>query len=104
MDSFSTHADTLRALPKYAATGVRVLTFLQSKHPRFDRDTLLPVAKSLDAPDSEWYPPGHADFYASFVASGLADSLAAEGKEVVFVSNVDNLGATVDLAILAHVV
>lgn len=49
-----------------------------------------------------WYPPGHGDIYASFANSGLLDQLIAEGKEYVFVSNIDNLGATVDLFILHH--
>lgn len=49
-----------------------------------------------------WYPPGHGDIYASFHNSGLLDALIADGKEYVFVSNIDNLGATVDLFILQH--
>lgn len=49
-----------------------------------------------------WYPPGHGDVYASFSNSGLLDKLIAEGKEYIFVSNIDNLGATVDLFILHH--
>lgn len=49
-----------------------------------------------------WYPPGHGDIYSSFANSGLLDKLIAEGKEYIFVSNIDNLGATVDLFILHH--
>ena len=49
-----------------------------------------------------WYPPGHGDIYASFYNSGLLDQLIAQGKEYIFVSNIDNLGATVDLHILHH--
>ncbi len=47
-----------------------------------------------------WYPPGHGDFYEAFVNSGLVDNFIEAGKEYVFLSNVDNLGATVDLSIL----
>src|SRR4051812_29916090 len=36
--------------------------------------------------------------------SGILDELIAEGKEYIFVSNVDNLGAVVDLNILQHMV
>lgn len=36
--------------------------------------------------------------------SGLLETLLAAGKEYVFVSNVDNLGADVDLKILKHLV
>ncbi len=46
------------------------------------------------------YPPGHGDVYRSLVNSGLLDRLLAEGREYVFVSNIDNLGATVDFDIL----
>lgn len=52
--------------------------------------------------EEAWYPPGHGDIYASFYNSGLLDKLIAEGKEYIFVSNIDNLGATVDLHILNH--
>lgn len=54
--------------------------------------------------EEAWYPPGHGDIYASFYNSGLLDKLIAEGKEYIFVSNIDNLGATVDLHILNHLV
>ena len=47
---------------------------------------------------TRWYPPGHGDIYAAFKRSGLLDMFCQEGKEVIFVSNIDNLGATVDLS------
>lgn len=47
-----------------------------------------------------WYPPGHGDVYASLKRSGLLEQFLKEGKEFVFISNIDNLGATVDLNIL----
>ena len=47
-----------------------------------------------------WYPPGHGDFYLSFNNSGLLKQFVQEGREYCFISNVDNLGATVDLNIL----
>ncbi len=47
-----------------------------------------------------WYPPGHGDFYESFNNSGLLSQLVGEGREYCFISNIDNLGATVDLNIL----
>jgi hypothetical protein len=49
---------------------------------------------------SRWYPPGHGDTYQSFYNSGLLDEFLSKGKEIVFISNIDNLGATVDLSIL----
>uniref|UniRef100_A0A8B9R785 UTP--glucose-1-phosphate uridylyltransferase n=1 Tax=Astyanax mexicanus TaxID=7994 RepID=A0A8B9R785_ASTMX len=74
-------------------------------YPRINKESLLPVATnmSLTGENSEaWYPPGHGDIYASFYNSGLLEKLLSEGKEYIFVSNIDNLGATVDLHILNH--
>ena len=51
-----------------------------------------------------WYPPGHGDFYQSFSNSGLLNQFIEEGKEYCFVSNIDNLGATVNLNILNMVI
>jgi UTP--glucose-1-phosphate uridylyltransferase len=47
-----------------------------------------------------WYPPGHGDFYRSFYDSGLLQQFIKQGREGVFMSNIDNMGATVDLNIL----
>jgi len=102
--SFNTYWETLKVLPKYSKSGVRVFTYLQSTHPRFDEATLLPVAEKLYAHDDEWYPPGHVEVFPYLVSSGVYDTLAKEGKEYIFVSNVDNLGAIVDLSILNHMV
>ncbi len=49
------------------------------------------------------YAPGHGDLYRALRRSGVLDELRARGVRVVTVSNVDNLGARVDPAILgAH--
>lgn len=42
--------------------------------------------------------------FESLLNSGLLDQLISQGKEYLFVSNVDNLGATVDVNILNHMV
>lgn len=42
--------------------------------------------------------------YEALGNCGLLDQLIAEGKEYLFISNVDNLGATVDLSILEYMV
>lgn len=79
------------------------LALSSRRYPRINRESLLPIAKNmrLSGENGEaWYPPGHGDIYASFSNSGLLDQLIAEGKEYIFVSNIDNLGATVDLFIL----
>ncbi|AWP05109.1 putative UTP--glucose-1-phosphate uridylyltransferase-like [Scophthalmus maximus] len=77
----------------------------QTTYPRINKESLLPIAKTMGTSSEfaeAWYPPGHGDVYASFSNSGLLDRLLAEGKEYIFVSNIDNLGATVDLFILNH--
>lgn len=101
MDSFSTSADTLRhlaAYPQLSSDGQ--LDFLQNKVPKLAADTLEPVAWPA-SPDLEWCPPGHGDLFPSLLGSGWLDRLAGEGIEFLFVSNSDNLGATVDLALLS---
>ncbi|KAK2921622.1 hypothetical protein Q8A73_001107 [Channa argus] len=107
MNSFNTDEDTKKILQKYTHHRVKIHTFNQSRYPRINKESLLPVATSLSMTGQSaegWYPPGHGDIYASFYNSGLLDQLIAQGKEYIFVSNIDNLGATVDLHILHHLV
>jgi len=40
--------------------------------------------------------------YESFYNSGVLQQLLEKGKEYVFISNIDNLGATVDISILCY--
>ncbi|XP_031732509.1 UTP--glucose-1-phosphate uridylyltransferase-like isoform X2 [Anarrhichthys ocellatus] len=105
MNSFNTDEDTKKILQKYKHHRVNIHTFNQSRYPRINKESLLPIAKhmGMNGENGEaWYPPGHGDVYASFSNCGLLDKLLAEGKEYIFVSNIDNLGATVDLFILHH--
>ncbi|XP_078505559.1 UTP--glucose-1-phosphate uridylyltransferase isoform X2 [Lissotriton helveticus] len=105
MNSFNTDEDTKKILQKYSHCRVKIYTFNQSRYPRINKESLLPIAKDLSYSGENaevWYPPGHGDIYASFHNSGLLDTLIDEGKEYIFVSNIDNLGATVDLYILNH--
>ncbi|HEY5812193.1 MAG TPA: UTP--glucose-1-phosphate uridylyltransferase, partial [Terrimicrobiaceae bacterium] len=51
-------------------------------------------------PDMEWCPPGHGDLYPAILGSGMLDRLLKEGYLYLFVSNSDNLGATMDPALL----
>ncbi|KAM4612190.1 UTP--glucose-1-phosphate uridylyltransferase-like [Polymixia lowei] len=105
MNSFNTDEDTKKILQKYTHHRVKIHTFNQSRYPRINKESLLPIAKDMGMSGENaeaWYPPGHGDIYASFYNSGLLDKLIAEGKEYIFVSNIDNLGATVDLFILNH--
>jgi UTP--glucose-1-phosphate uridylyltransferase len=102
MNSFNTEEDTQKILQKYKKLKVTVHTFNQSRYPRINKETLMPIASSLSlASNSDaWYPPGHGNFYDALHASGKLDKFLAEGRKVCFISNIDNLGATVDLKIL----
>lgn len=102
MNSFNTDEDTEKVIRKYKNIQIEIHTFNQSCYPRINKETLLPTAKScLVEEDLEaWYPPGHGDFYCSFKSAGLLDKFIQQGKDYCFISNIDNLGATVDMGIL----
>ncbi|CAE6434640.1 unnamed protein product [Rhizoctonia solani] len=100
MNSFNTDDETQRIIQKYANHNIQILTFNQSRFPRVGRETNLPVPRSATSDKSQWYPPGHGDIFDALKNSGLLDKLIAAGKEYIFISNADNLGADVDLRIL----
>ena len=104
MNSFNTDADTAKIIKKYQGHRIRVKTFNQSRFPRIYKDSLLPVPETYDDSLEAWYPPGHGDLFEALVQSGELDALLAQGREVLFVSNGDNLGATVDTKILDHMI
>ena len=100
MNSFSTSADTRAALAKYPELGAPDdIELLQNKTPKVDAKTLLPAVWEKDR-ELEWCPPGHGDLYAVLATGGTLERLLADGIRYVFVSNSDNLGATLDLALL----
>lgn len=76
---------------------------MQHKVPKVLQDSLAP-AEWPDNPDLEWCPPGHGEVYIALATSGMLDSLIANGYEYLFLSNVDNLGAALDLGILGYIV
>jgi UTP--glucose-1-phosphate uridylyltransferase len=100
MNSFYTRDDSLAALARYPDLEADVpLDFVQGKVPKLTAEGLEPV-EWPDDPDLEWAPPGHGDLYTSLVTSGMLDELLGHGYEYAFVSNADNLGATLDERIL----
>ncbi|KEI42794.1 uncharacterized protein L969DRAFT_84680 [Mixia osmundae IAM 14324] len=101
MNSFNTDDDTNRVIQKYANHNIEIMTFNQSRYPRVNKETLLPVPRSA-TDKAGWYPPGHGDLFDALSNSGLLDKLLEQGKEYIFVSNSDNLGAVTDLNILQH--
>jgi UTP--glucose-1-phosphate uridylyltransferase len=100
MNSFSTSSDTAKALASYPELGdPSRLELMQNRVPKIDVKSLAPVDWPKN-PSLEWCPPGHGDIYPSLLGSGLLEELLKEGKEFLFVSNSDNLGATMDLRLL----
>lgn len=100
LNSFSTSEDTLGHLAKYPELGNPAdLELMQNKVPKIDAATLAPVEWPAN-PDHEWCPPGHGDLYPAILGSGMLQQLLDAGYRYLFVSNSDNLGATLDLGLL----
>lgn len=102
MNSFSTSEDTCEFLKKYPELGEpAALEFVQSKAPKLDAETMKPIEWPVD-PSHEWCPPGHGDLYPAILSSGKLKELLDAGVRYAFVSNSDNLGATLNLDLLSH--
>ncbi len=102
MDSFSTHEDTLEALSRIKPSNAPFL-FLQNKFPKVLQENFAP-ADWPGNPDLEWNPPGHGDIYAAVYASGTLNALLDKGFRFAFISNSDNLGATLNESLLGYLV
>ncbi|MGV7221239.1 MAG: UTP--glucose-1-phosphate uridylyltransferase [Nitrospinales bacterium] len=100
MNSFHTHVDTQNTLD-LVSKDLNVECFQQNRFPRLDKETGLPLDEAVFGVET-WYPPGHGDIYRCLYSQGLIDSLIEQGKEILFVSNADNLGAIADEKILCH--
>ena len=102
MNSFVTEADSREALSKYSELISDIpQTFVQHMEPKVRQSDYLPVDWPED-PELTWCPPGHGDIYTALVTQGVLEDLLRAGYMYAFVSNADNLGATLDLALLGH--
>lgn len=107
MNSFATHEDTVRALSRYPLSvktkgGEELpLDFLQNRYPRIREDNKDFFKDPCDP--AGWAPPGHGDIYESLNISGTLKKLLDAGKEWLFVSNADNLGASPSPSILGFI-
>ena len=101
MNSFATRDDTLAALERYPELPIQGLSldFVQGKVPKLLADSREPVEWEAD-PSLEWAPPGHGDVFTSLATSSMLDTLLERGYEHLFLSNSDNLGASLDPRIL----
>jgi UTP--glucose-1-phosphate uridylyltransferase len=104
MNSANTRDDSLLLLRGYPDLESNIpLDFAQHMVPKVNQATLQPAEWPADV-ELEWCPPGHGDIYAALVTSGMLDALQAAGYEYAFTSNVDNLGAYIEPAILGYFV
>jgi UDP-N-acetylglucosamine pyrophosphorylase len=77
------------------------LELMQNQIPKVEAPTLRPLSWPAN-PQLEWCPPGHGDLYPALLGSGWLERLLQSGKKYLFVSNSDNLGAVLDLDLLAY--
>ncbi|WCL47698.1 UTP--glucose-1-phosphate uridylyltransferase [Leptospira sp. GIMC2001] len=98
MDSFNTQADSQEELKSSGISQSIPTSFLQHKVPRLLKNGLTPI--SCKDPKEDWCPPGHGDIYFTLVETGILDELLSNGYEIAFLSNGDNLGATVDTSVV----
>ena len=104
MNSVATREPSLAVLDRYDDLRDQDTPrdFLQGREPKLRADDLHPVEWPAD-PELEWCPPGHGDLYTALAASGTLEELLDAGLRWCFVSNSDNLGATVDVRVAAWV-
>lgn len=102
MNSFKTEQASIEALKKYPDIFKDLpVSFIQNMFPRIDASTLAP-ANFPCSPQLEWNPSGHGDIYTSIFTTGILQQLIDRGYKYAFVSNIDNLGASLDTGILGY--
>jgi UTP--glucose-1-phosphate uridylyltransferase len=100
MNSFYTHKETQAHLNALDFSS-EIIGFQQNKFPRLHADSKSPLTPDKWG-DQACYPPGHGDFYSCFWQQGILQRLIDAGREILFMSNADNLGAVVDPVILNY--
>ncbi len=100
MSSFYTHKETQVHLNSLKLSS-EIICFQQNKFPRLYLEGLSPLAPDKWG-DQAYYPPGHGDFYQCVWQQGILEKLIDAGREILFISNADNLGAVVDPVILNY--
>lgn len=105
MNSFNTEKATREFLQKHYPAVYkefdREVNIMQNQVPKILQDDLFPAEWPAN-PDNEWAPPGHGDLYTAIYGSGKLKELLDKGFEYLFVSNGDNLGATLSSKVLAY--
>jgi UTP--glucose-1-phosphate uridylyltransferase len=100
MNSFNTDRDTRDVIGRLNPAEAPLM-FTQHKYPKVLRDALTPASWPPD-PELEWNPPGHGDVFMALWVSGTLERLQEEGIRYALIRNVDNLGASLDEALLGY--
>jgi UTP--glucose-1-phosphate uridylyltransferase len=98
MTSEATDGPTREALAR-AGAPAHVATFTQDLGLRLTQDGRLFLG---DDGQPSTYAPGHGDLPDALRRSGLLASFVARGGKYVWIANLDNLGATIDEALLGR--
>ena len=100
MSSFATHAELCAAVERVQSPLAPVDVFPQFVSLRLAPDgTLFRDAAGQPSP----YAPGHGDLTFALVQSGALERFVSAGGKTLLMSNVDNLAATLDPAVIgAH--
>ncbi len=101
MNSLNTDQITKDLCQKYS--NLDIYHFNQNFLPRLSIDlnqTFLENEEYNEHNKDKFYPPGHGDVYQALIDSGMLNKLQSKNIEYLFISNSDNLGATLDLRIL----
>ncbi|QQR89150.1 MAG: UTP--glucose-1-phosphate uridylyltransferase [Myxococcales bacterium] len=94
MSSFATHETLQTWLDKHPFAGLNVSLFSQGIAPRiFENGSYFDNGTNAR---QSCYAPGHGDTLRSLKRSKLLKSFLAQGGRYLFISNVDNLCATLD--------
>ncbi len=100
MNSSNTNEETRSAMAKIDPRKSPDM-FLQHNFPKILQKNYKPAIWP-ENPALEWNPAGHGDLYAALYSSGMLESLLKDGIEYGFVSNADNLGASLDASLLGY--
>jgi UTP--glucose-1-phosphate uridylyltransferase len=99
MTSFATDAEIRRMLPELSCSAVPNSAFAQLISLRLRPDGEL----FRDGKNVSPYAPGHGDLTFALRSSGVLQQFKAGGGRLLYMSNVDNLAATLDPAVIgAH--
>lgn len=101
MTSFATDAEVSRLAAAESSESAPVATFPQFVSLRLQQDgSLFRDSKGNVSP----YAPGHGDLSFALRRAGVLQKLRSQGVTLIYMSNVDNLAATLDPAIIgAHI-